>query len=80
VLIAGAAPGRVRQELEAVERVDGKQHVRALRNLPDTEQGERGKLDRHYQTEQAADARGTAPLQHEQADQQRKRNRNDVGL
>jgi hypothetical protein len=80
VLIAEAAPGRVRHELEAVERVEGKQHVRALRNLHHTEKGERGKLDRHYRTEQATDARGTAPLQHEQADQQRKRNRNDVGL
>jgi hypothetical protein len=68
------------EELDAMAREDGPQHVGPLQDLPQSEAGEREKPDKHDGTEEPAHPASALLLNREQADQDQARDRHHARL
>ena len=68
-------PAVEHEEIDRVVGVERPQDLGRLPDLPGSERGDDDEVDDHHRREQRADLRRPALLQHEQCDQQRKRDR-----
>jgi len=73
-------PAAGRQELHAVERVEGADDIGLADDAGDAERGQHREPDAHDRAEQAADAVGAVRLDHEQRDQDDDGAGHDEGL
>ncbi len=74
------APGRIPQHCDAIDRVDGEEYARLLRDSPDAEQRQHQEPDQHHRAEEAAYRGRTVALHQEEAGEESERDRDDIGV
>jgi hypothetical protein len=73
-------PAVLREESNGVRRVGGRKHLRFPRDVPHTKPGEDQKPEQRDGPENLAHPGGSVMLREEESDQNRDRDRDDIGL